>query len=295
MTKFVDTQRVVHPTTRATAIYAMQYAKPDRKWTVSYQADPTNPTFNCSCKLFESDDIPRCHIFVAMKIEMVTKILELLVKKSWTKDVSMKKPLTNTVESSDISLQIARHGELMSICSQMCNKASYIDDLYEQTKQALGNMNLRGQQLLRLINGRKENLLKDGLHPNVIRDHVVCRMKGSKSKTKNDNYTENDNPRVGAKCTICGNPGHNRRTCLLSNNVMSNRLDSRPCLYSYSDPITFSMDDVPPNHSRSITDCSKSNTLDKTGTHYDPTHLFHHREEERPFEFVGGYDQSISV
>lgn len=82
VTKFIVTQRIVHLTTRATAISVMQYAKPDRKWTVSYQADPTDPTFNCSCKLFELDDIPRCHIFVEMKIKMVKKILESLVKKS---------------------------------------------------------------------------------------------------------------------------------------------------------------------------------------------------------------------
>lgn len=100
---------------------------------------------------------------------------------------------------------------------------------------------------------------------------------------------------MGAKCTICGNPGHNKRTCLLSNNLMSYMLDSRPRPYSYSDPITSSMDDVSPNHSKSTTDCSKSDTLDKTGTHNNPTHLFHHREEERSFECVGGYDQSISV
>lgn len=82
----------------------MQYAKPYHKWTVSYQDDPSNPTFNCLCKLFESDDILYYYIFAAMKIEMVTKILESLVKKSWTKDVLVKKPSTNTVESGDISL-----------------------------------------------------------------------------------------------------------------------------------------------------------------------------------------------
>lgn len=187
----------------------------------------------------------------------------------------------------------------MSFYSQMRHKASYIDDLYEQTKEALGNMDLWAQQLLRFINGRKENSLKDGLHPNVIRDHVVCRTKGSKSKQENENCTENDNPRVGAKCTMSGNLGHNRRTCLLSNNLMSNMLDSTPSIRprpdSYSDSITSSMDDVSPNHSRTTTDCSESNILDKTGTHNDPTHLFHHREEEWPFEFVGGYDQSITT
>lgn len=102
----------------------------------------------------------------------------------------MKKSSTNTIESTDVSLHIAQHGELMSICSQMCYKVPYINDLYDQTKKALGNMNLRAHQLLRLINGRKENLLNDGLQPNLIRDHVVCRTKGSKSKQKNDNYTE---------------------------------------------------------------------------------------------------------
>ncbi|KAK9912102.1 hypothetical protein M0R45_035977 [Rubus argutus] len=216
-----------------------------------------------------------------MKIEMVTKIPDSFVKKRWTKDASVKKPSVDVVESGDVSLQIAQYGELMSICSETCHTTSYTDALYEQAKEALSNLNLQTQQQRRHINSDKEHLLKDGLHQNDIRDPVVCRTKGSRSKQGKNNCTENENPE-GAKCTMCGNPGHNRRTCFLSNSPTSNMPASapnfRPHPDSYFDITTSSMEDLSPTPSRNNTDCSKSGTEDEASTHNDPTHLFHHRK-----------------
>ncbi|XP_050368420.1 protein FAR1-RELATED SEQUENCE 5-like [Argentina anserina] len=143
---FVIGQRGVHPKTGASLISLMQYGKPDHMWTVSYQSDESNPTFVCSCKLFESDGIPCCHIFAVMKFEMLTTFPESLVNKRWTKEATVKRTLPSSGLVSNMSVQITRYGELMAECAKICHISSYSEEGYNETKEALSQLKIRSQK-----------------------------------------------------------------------------------------------------------------------------------------------------
>ncbi|KAK9943741.1 hypothetical protein M0R45_009339 [Rubus argutus] len=96
--------RDVNPASGSKVISLTQYGKAERQWTVWYQPDKQNPTFICSCMLFQSDGIPCCHIFTTIKFEMITSFSDSLVNKRWIKEVSKKKKLPNTANASDKSL-----------------------------------------------------------------------------------------------------------------------------------------------------------------------------------------------
>ncbi|KAL6199362.1 hypothetical protein ACLB2K_029146 [Fragaria x ananassa] len=143
---FVIGQRGVHPTTGASLISLMQYGKPEKMWIVSYQPYESNPTFVCSCKLFESDGIPCCHIFAVMKFEMLTTLPESLVNKRWTKEATVKRTLSSSGLVSNMSVQIARYGDLMAQCAKICHMSSYSEEGYDETREALSQLTVQSQK-----------------------------------------------------------------------------------------------------------------------------------------------------
>ena len=60
--------------------YIAQYDRPHQRWSVEFQSHETNPLISCSCKQFESDGIPCCHIFCVMKYQLVCRYPESLEK-----------------------------------------------------------------------------------------------------------------------------------------------------------------------------------------------------------------------
>lgn len=56
--KFVVADRVNYENTGFKVFKPTQSGKLERMWFVTYQHDKKNPSFQCSCKLFESDGIP---------------------------------------------------------------------------------------------------------------------------------------------------------------------------------------------------------------------------------------------
>ncbi|KAL6202361.1 hypothetical protein ACLB2K_026069 [Fragaria x ananassa] len=142
----IRNQRGVHPTTGASLISLMQYGKPEKMWIVSYQPYESNPTFVCSCKLFESDGIPCCHIFAVMKFEMLTTLPESLVNKRWTKEATVKRTLSSSGLVSNMSVQIARYGDLMAQCAKICHMSSYSEEGYDETREALSQLTVQSQK-----------------------------------------------------------------------------------------------------------------------------------------------------
>ncbi|KAK9912722.1 hypothetical protein M0R45_036571 [Rubus argutus] len=144
--KFVISGRDVVPQTCASLISLTQYGKPERRWTVLYQPAESNPTFVCSCKLFQSDGIPCCHIFAVIKCEQLTTFPESLVNKRWTKEGTIKRTLLSSSLVNDKYAQIARYGDLMSQCSKICHLVSYSDEGYNQIREALGQLTIVSQK-----------------------------------------------------------------------------------------------------------------------------------------------------
>nr|XP_011463659.1 PREDICTED: protein FAR1-RELATED SEQUENCE 9-like [Fragaria vesca subsp. vesca] len=78
--QFVIVHRAPFPLTDTVVFYIAQYDRPHRRWSVEFQSDGTNPLISCSCKQFESDGVPCCHIFYVMKDQLVCRYPESLEK-----------------------------------------------------------------------------------------------------------------------------------------------------------------------------------------------------------------------
>ncbi|XP_040364040.1 protein FAR1-RELATED SEQUENCE 5-like [Rosa chinensis] len=291
--KFIlDPNRLVDPHTHSVLISLSQYGKPQRRWTVLYQPDENNPSFVCSCKLFESDGIPCCHIFAVIKNEQITTLPESLVNKRWTKEAMVRKTLSTFKEVPDKYVQIARYGELMSQCAKFCHRASYSDEGYDEMREALNLLTIRSEEYSAGILDNLEDEHFEGLHPNVIKDPVVCRTKGSKHTNAEcrEHFSSNDQPKVGGKCTKCQQRGHNKRTCGRENKLGASDAKSPTPTKVVSVTCSEGLeDDV---YDDGTSDVNFDEFKDGEFTKRQSSNLMRHVEEVRPFEFFAGYDIS---
>lgn len=137
------------------------------------------------------------------------------------------------------------------------------------------------------------------LHPNVIRDPVVCRTKGSKSVPVRGFDAEIRSKEAGGKCSKCGLPGHNKRTCNTANpnreangSIAVNNGTSKtvgPDISSKGVSDRLNVTASIPQQSNNASDSSDSE-VEGDGTQTASATLMHHHEEVRPFEFFTGYD-----
>ena len=286
--KFSVAGRVVNEESGASAVRITQYGKPGRIWNVDFQPDMTNPTFTCSCKLFESDGIPCCHIFCVMKAENMTKLPPSLVKKRWTKEGALTRKSESTVDGK--SVQLARYGELMSMCARICHIASSSEEGYDGVKELLSRLTIESRNLPQPAETDPKDPEQDidsttGLHRNVIRDPVPCRSKGTK---KDSGSGKGSKKKKTSKCSRCKQYGHNKSTC------EKHGMEGKKNVSIKSDT-----DDMGPQSSSIEGDLSTGETSDMSVSSDDDVgdvetqkncdgKLFHHLEEARTFEFVSG-------
>ena len=85
------------------------------------QFGPDIVTLKCSCMMFESIDIPCCHMVVIMKVKYLKEISSLCILKRWEKlgKSHLESPPVNEMENDLV--HIVRYSSL----SYMCNKLSY--------------------------------------------------------------------------------------------------------------------------------------------------------------------------
>jgi zinc finger SWIM domain-containing protein 3 len=262
-------------------IYLSQYNKPERRWVVSYNNNnPSNALLKCSCNLFESDGIPCCHIFAVMKSLMITTFPKSLVKRRWTKDVSLTTNLPTTGGFPDNSVRVARYGEMMAECSQLCFAASFSDEGYEATVDALRRLNVMSKRFLVRDEPMDEDLV-NGLHRNVVKDPVVCRSKGTHSKAPISNTPSRS--KGVPLCGFCSRSGHNIRTCELAKESRNNNGTTS------SQGGTISFDNNVDNSERPRED-NDGAAVQAEDSDNDSVDLIHHREEARDFHFFAGYE-----
>lgn len=310
--KFVIADRVNFENTGSKIYKLTQYGKPERRWSVTYLHDEKNPSFQCSCKLFESDGIPCCHIFTVMKDSMLTILPESMVTKRWTKDANVCKTIPSCEEYPDNALQLARYGEMMAECAQICYVSSFKDESYEDTINDLRRMTIKSRTYWEGKDQSKECPI-DGLHKNVIRDPVICRTKGTQPKqhTTNEHVNIHNKEKGRRGCRKCGRPGHNQRTCKKnSQDQKTGEIGGGPKKHRESaGPKTEPVDTSHPNVETSSR-VRREAPLDATDT-WDgdeesdssdwvdeedvpiqncSNSLIHHKEEARTFDFFVGYD-----
>lgn len=118
-----------------------------------------------------------------MKYEQVATFPQGLIKKQWTKEATVKRSLKETGYAGGCSVQIAWYGELMAIAAKICHTTSYNDNVFDQTRESFFRLNLETKITKVQQQCKDDTELVEGLHPNVIRDPVVCRNKGTRSKS----------------------------------------------------------------------------------------------------------------
>ncbi|KAK9929342.1 hypothetical protein M0R45_026444 [Rubus argutus] len=114
--KFVVADRVKYENTSFKVFKLTQYGKFERRWSVTYQNNEKNPSYQCSCQLFEFDAIPCCHAFAAIKDVMQTIFPKSLVKKRWTKDATVRKTISIPGKYPDKGTQFVRYSHNQRTC-----------------------------------------------------------------------------------------------------------------------------------------------------------------------------------
>ncbi|KAL6129454.1 hypothetical protein ACLB2K_072804 [Fragaria x ananassa] len=297
--KFIVADRLRDENRGSTLFIVTQYGKAERTWQVTrYQAHP-DISFICSCHLFESDGIPCCHIFTAMKTMNMTSLPESLVKQRWTKQactINTSGLMSGMMPARD--LQLARFGQMMGDCAQICHSASLSDEAYEEINNSLSRLMVRSKAFKRCKDSNPPETV-DGLHPIVIRDLNVCKTKGTRSKHSTSTEVEGEQP-VGRGCGFCSRPGHNTRICPLAAQNGENTED--PPLdrahNSFIDAIATSggprsLQSTPGfNIHKGRGGFASSRQTDEDDVFLSQTssqHMFHHIEESRTLEFFTGH------
>lgn len=285
--KFVVDGRDELPEPGCIVFSLTQYNKVQRRWAVTYFSNSSNPTFKCSCNLFESDGIPCCHIFSVMKALLMTTFPESLVMKRWTKDGGGLEMPTRNEGFPNNGVRIARYGEMMAECAQLCFAASFSDESYEETMVALRRMRITTNKF-KVRPEESINVDSHARHSNVIKDPVICKTKGSHSNPATTNDCAPMQSKGGRGCKICGMPGHNIRTCKAAARVSRNNHD----IPGGSGASTCEANEFPthPPHEDIYGEqnVGVSSQIQSSG-------LIHHSEEARTFDFFSGYDKHVNL
>lgn len=261
-----------------------QFNKPERRWFVRYHNNSGNTSLTCSCNLFESDGIPCCHIFAVMKSLMLSTYPKSLVLKRWTKDAGLSTSISSLGGFPDQTDRVSRYGEMMTECAQLCFAASMSDQGYEATVDALRRLNIRAKTFP-VQSGDGQDDQNEGLHPNVVKDPVVCRTKGTQSTAAKANNVGNSGS--GRLCGYCSRGGHNIRTCPLNKIAQANNVNAQ------SESGTETVDET-----ADVSSFSEADTDVEGSRGHEPEleadDLIHHTEEARTFEFFSGYESHLA-
>lgn len=75
----------------------------------------------------------------------MTKFPPSLVKKRWTKEGSVSEKSESPIDGK--SVQIARYGELMSMCARVCHIASNSEEGYDGVKDVVSRLTIESRTL----------------------------------------------------------------------------------------------------------------------------------------------------
>lgn len=107
----------------------------------------------------------------------------------------------------------------MSECAHLCFAAFFSDERCEATIGELRRLNVGAKKISIELEHANEGLVNE-LHKNTVKDPVVCKTKGTQSKSLN--FEESSKSRGGALCGFCHRSSHNIRTCELAKESSNN-------------------------------------------------------------------------
>ncbi|KAL6179588.1 hypothetical protein ACLB2K_051101 [Fragaria x ananassa] len=127
-----------------------------------------------------------------------------MVSRRWTKEGPVTVELETRVDGKYV--QLARYGELMSMCANICHISSHSEDGYDGVKEVLSRLTIESRNLPQPTNIDPKDVeygidSSTGLHRNVIRDPVPCRSKGTK---RNSGSGKGSKKKKRPKCGIEG-------------------------------------------------------------------------------------------
>ncbi|KAL6125719.1 hypothetical protein ACLB2K_073773 [Fragaria x ananassa] len=268
--KFLVAGRAVNDRSSGSVVTITQYGKQQRKWIVVNQPDIVNPTFSCSCKLFESDGIPCCHIFALMKAENVTKFPTSLVSRRWTKEGLV------TVES-----ETRVDGKFVQLASV---------EGYDGVKEVLSRLTIESCNLPQPTNIDPKDVehgidSSTGMYRNVIKDPVPCRSRGRK-RNNGSGKGSKKRPNYGK----CKQYGHNKRSFQTKGTKGKGNVSSKSDTDDMGQQSSTIEGDSSMGESNYSSGSSDVDMGDEETLKKCVGKLFHHMEEARTFVFISGED-----
>ncbi|XP_050368172.1 uncharacterized protein LOC126786395 [Argentina anserina] len=230
-----------------------------------------------------------------MKSEMITRFPESLVNDRWKKDTGRNKILIPSGPADEKFMRMATYGELMGIFAKLSHAAMHSKEGYVEIREALTQMALKSEKY-KAATRDPDDVPFEGLHPNVIRDPVVCRTKGDKSKASIPDNEEDYKSKVGKGCSLCKMIGHNARTCDLKNKGKQSgkRATQQTKVKRCTKQVVENMSE----NSSSDCDTGDSSGYEDESTTMPQrtmTSLMHSLEEARPLEFFTGYERGNNL
>ncbi|KAK0575563.1 hypothetical protein LWI29_002804 [Acer saccharum] len=173
-------------------------------WTTRFI--PSVNHIHCSCKMFETADLPCSHSFSVMKAMDMQHIPSSLILDRWTTRAKDFLAIKYACEATPtLIMEKTRYGSLSSKCSKMCYFASKSDDGFKETNGEIDKLTLRMQELMPSSPINSQNV--SGVqHVHNVKDPSMAATKGSVRRKKNAGVKQR-------KCGKCGQPGHTAKTC----------------------------------------------------------------------------------
>ncbi|KAL2499865.1 Protein FAR1-RELATED SEQUENCE [Abeliophyllum distichum] len=196
----------------------------------SSQRSESNHSFFKSCRTFEFNGYPCRHMISYLRKKQVLLLSDKYILRRWTKNAKLGYPndLTaglSTDDSSSTSL-MARHGLLSHKVSLIVDDAALTDERSEFLITEFESLHLRMKEIAPPGNIGSTRY-KSITRPNsvTIQDPSAVRAKGCGKRLKSGK--EKSISKQNRQCRICGQHGHDKRTCPQRNEMSNTEVDQR--------------------------------------------------------------------
>ncbi|KAL2453240.1 Protein FAR1-RELATED SEQUENCE 5 [Abeliophyllum distichum] len=185
---------------------------------------------SCSCRTFEFNGYPCRHMISYLRKKQVLLLPDKYILRRWTKNAKLGYPddLTegfSTDDSSSTSL-MARHGLLSHKASLIVDEAELTDERSTFLIGEFESLHLRVKEIATTGNiglSRYKSITRpDSV---TIQDPSAVRAKGCGKRLKSGK--EKSISKQNRQCRICGQHGHDKRTCPQRNEMTNTDVDQR--------------------------------------------------------------------
>ncbi|KAJ1394541.1 Zinc finger, PMZ-type [Sesbania bispinosa] len=212
-----STMRVTNCTKLMTqTIYNVsKYGRPNKEWHVSYLPEPFH--IKCSCKRMESFGLPCDHIIGVMVHLDINEMPKCLVLDRWTMAAKESLYEVNDERSSNLdSVFMARCGALGALCRKLIMVAAKSTQRFNAERELI-SQRIEAYNAIDASDEGKNNKYEE-IPTGEMKDPVRVVTKGCGGSSSSIGSQR----RRRQACTLCGQVGHNKKTCSRNRNGGNN-------------------------------------------------------------------------